>query len=70
MHEATSGDRRSDSKDQGITMFKFDKTDMHRFVVSGVAALAMSATCIFAAVGPAKAATATPTQQVMQIAAR
>jgi hypothetical protein len=51
-------------------MFKFDKTDMQRFVVSGVAALAMSATCVFAAVGPAKASIATPTQQVIQIAAR
>ncbi|WP_162875653.1 hypothetical protein [Sphingomonas crusticola] len=51
-------------------MFKFDKTDMQRFLVSGVAALAMSATCVFAAVGPAKAATTSPTQQVIQIAAR
>ena len=51
-------------------MFKFDKSDMQRFVVSGVAALAMSATCVFAAVGPAKASTPTAAQQVMQIAAR
>ena len=51
-------------------MFKLNKTDMQRFMVSGVAALAMSATCIFAAVGPGKATTASPTQQVMQIAAR
>jgi len=51
-------------------MFKFDKTDMQRFMVSGLAALTMSATCIFAAVGPAKASAATPTQPYSQVATR
>jgi outer membrane biosynthesis protein TonB len=39
-------------------MFKFDKTDLQRFAVSSVGALALSAACIGAAVAPAKAATA------------
>ena len=51
-------------------MVTFTKSDMQRFMVSGVAALAMSATCVFAAVGPAKATPANPTQQTMQIAVR
>ena len=51
-------------------MFKFDKTDMQRFAVSAVAALAMSSACVFAAVGPAKAVASAPAPQVMQIAAR
>ena len=37
-------------------MFSFDKTDFQRFAVSTVGALALSATCVIAAVGPAKAA--------------
>jgi hypothetical protein len=51
-------------------MVTFNKSDMQRFMVSGVAALAMSATCLFAAVGPAKAKVASPVQQVAQIAVR
>jgi hypothetical protein len=34
-----------------------DKTDIQRFVVSSMGALAVSATCVIGAVGPAKAAT-------------
>jgi hypothetical protein len=37
-------------------MTKFDKTDIQRFLVSAIGALAVSATCVGAAVGPAKAA--------------
>jgi hypothetical protein len=37
-------------------MTKFDKTDIQRFLVSAIGALAVSATCIGAAVGPARAA--------------
>jgi TonB family protein len=38
-------------------MFNFDKSDFQRFAVSSVGALAVSAACLFGAVGPAKAAT-------------
>ena len=41
-------------------MIKFDKSDLQRFVVSGIGALALSATCVIAAVGPAKAADPAP----------
>jgi hypothetical protein len=51
-------------------MVTFNKSDMQRFMVYGVAAVAMSATCLFAAVGPAKANVASPVQQVAQIAGR
>ena len=37
-------------------MFKFDKTDIQRFVVSTLGAIAVSATCVGAAIAPAKAA--------------
>jgi hypothetical protein len=37
-------------------MAKFDKTDIQRFLVSAIGALAVSATCVGAAVGPARAA--------------
>jgi hypothetical protein len=37
-------------------MTKFDKTDIQRFLVSAIGALAVSATCVGAAVGPARAA--------------
>lgn len=37
-------------------MGKFDKTDIQRFLVSAIGALAVSTTCVVAAVGPAKAA--------------
>jgi len=37
-------------------MTKFDKADIQRFLVSTIGALAVSATCIGAAVGPARAA--------------
>ena len=36
--------------------FKMDRTDIQRFLVSTIGALAVSATCIGAAVGPVKAA--------------
>jgi outer membrane biosynthesis protein TonB len=39
-------------------MVKFDGTDMQRFAVSSIGALVLSAACVTAAVGPAKAATA------------
>jgi outer membrane biosynthesis protein TonB len=39
-------------------MFMFDKTDLQRFAVSTVGALALSAACIGAAIAPAKAAAA------------
>ncbi|WP_442680692.1 hypothetical protein ACSBM8_05715 [Sphingomonas sp. ASY06-1R] len=51
-------------------MVTFTKSDMQRFMVSGVAALAMSATCLFAAVGPARANVPAAAQQVAQIAVR
>lgn len=35
----------------------FNKSDIQRFVISSVGAVALSATCIIGAVGPAKAAT-------------
>ncbi|WP_404712470.1 TonB family protein [Sphingomonas sp. MMS24-J13] len=38
-------------------MFSFDKSDFQRFAVSSVGALAVSAACLFGAVGPAKAGT-------------
>ena len=38
-------------------MFNFDKSDFQRFAVSSVGALAVSATCLFGAVAPVKAAT-------------
>jgi hypothetical protein len=38
-------------------MFGFDKSDMQRFVVSSIGAIAVSATCVIAAVGPARAET-------------
>lgn len=37
-------------------MGKFDKTDIQRFLVSAIGALAVSATCVGAAIAPAKAA--------------
>jgi len=37
-------------------MTKFDKTDIQRFLVSAIGALAVSAACVGAAVGPARAA--------------
>lgn len=42
-------------------MFTFDKSDFQRFAVSSVGALAVSAACLFGAVGPAKAESAAPT---------
>jgi len=49
----------------------FDKTELQRFLVSAVGALAVSATCIFAAVGPAKASSPTvATSQIHQLAAK
>ncbi|WP_420139956.1 hypothetical protein [Sphingomonas sp.] len=51
-------------------MIKFDKSDMQRFMVSGVAALAMSATCLFAAVGPARADLTRPAPQSAQVVVR
>lgn len=51
-------------------MSKFNASDLQRFMVSGVAALTMSATCLFAAVGPAKAHAISPTHQVAQVAVR
>ena len=41
-------------------MGKFDKSDMQRFLVSAIGALAVSATCIGAAIAPAKAADRAP----------
>ena len=38
-------------------MFSFDKSDFQRVAVSGLSALAISATCLFAAAAPVKAAT-------------
>ena len=38
-------------------MFGFDKIDKQRVMISSIGALAVSATCVLAAVGPAKAAT-------------
>lgn len=37
-------------------MGKFDKTDVQRFLVSAIGAIAVSATCVGAAIAPAKAA--------------
>jgi TonB family protein len=37
-------------------MIKFDKSEMQRFLVSAIGAVAVSATCIGAAIAPAKAA--------------
>jgi len=37
-------------------MTKFDRADIQRFLVSAIGALAVSATCVGAAVGPARAA--------------
>jgi len=51
-------------------MIKFDKKDMQRFLVSAVGAIAMSATCVFAAVGPAKAASQAPASHIHQLAAK
>jgi hypothetical protein len=49
----------------------FDKTEMQRFLVSAVGALAVSTTCIFAAVGPAKAASPAPmSAEIHQLAAK
>jgi len=36
--------------------FKMDRTDIQRFLVSAIGALAVSAACVGAAVGPARAA--------------
>ena len=47
----------------------FDKTEMQRFLVSAVGALAVSTTCIGAAVGPAWAANPMASQ-VHQLAAK
>ena len=41
-------------------MITFDKADMQRFLVSAIGAVAVSATCVLAAVGPAKAADRAP----------
>jgi hypothetical protein len=52
-------------------MFGFDKIDMQRMLVSALGALALSATCVVAAVGPAGAASPAPTTaQVQQFAAK
>ena len=41
-------------------MIKFDKADVQRFLVSTIGAIAVSATCIGAAIAPAKAADRAP----------
>lgn len=41
-------------------MFAFDKSDLQRFAVSSVGALLLSAACVVAAVGPARAAEVAP----------
>jgi len=52
-------------------MFGFDKTDLQRLVVSALGALTLSATCIGAAVGPARAAAPASTiSQIYQPAAQ
>ena len=48
-------------------MFTFDKSNFRQFAISALGAVAMSAACVVGAVGPAKAATASP---IAQIAAR
>jgi len=51
--------------------FGFEKGDMQRMMVSALGALALSATCIGAAVGPARATSPAPTApQIHQIAAK
>jgi len=52
-------------------IFGFDKSDMQRMMVSALGALALSATCIGAAVGPARAANPAHTpSQIHQLAAK
>lgn len=41
-------------------MFSFDTTDIQRFAVSLIGALVLSTACVLSAVGPAKAASASP----------
>jgi hypothetical protein len=51
--------------------FGLDKSDMQRMMVSALGALALSATFIGAAIGPARAASpATAAQQIHQLAAK
>jgi hypothetical protein len=45
-------------------MITFDKSDLQRLAISGVGALALSAACLVAAVGPARAATVAPAATV------
>lgn len=47
-------------------MVTFDKSDFQRFAVSSIGALAVSAACLFGAVGPAKAATPVSTSEWQQ----
>jgi hypothetical protein len=49
-------------------MFKFDTSDMQRFAVSAVGALAVSAATLFVAAGPVKAATPTVAAWEAQVA--
>jgi hypothetical protein len=49
-------------------MFKFDKSDFQRVVVSAVGAIVFSATMVVSAVGPARAIETTPVVQVAGVA--
>jgi len=50
-------------------MVKFDRTDVQRFAVSALGALALTAASIVAAAGPARAATADTIHNI-QLAAK
>jgi hypothetical protein len=70
--EATSGTSGAKRRKRFTDMtFGLDKSDMQRMMVSALGALALSATCIGAAIGPAKAASpVTVASQIHQLAAK
>jgi hypothetical protein len=55
-HEASLRDQAEPKGFMEEKMIKFDKADFQRFLVSAIGALVVSATCVGAAVGPARAA--------------